>query len=205
MSLDAIVAAAPLPLEYEHRQRGNVLIKMDVENEEWRIFSTLRDETFRSFRQLTFELHGVSNDGWVCRRVRPSTRLECWRGVRNVSETVALLERLDEHFVLVSHHGNNWWGAHAIAGVTVPDLMELTYINRRALPHGFACAPLPVSQINLLHKPNKQGPPEIDTLAPWSGAPQGFGVARGDAAERPSHGSQESDGYFRPELALARH
>ena len=124
------------------------------QGEEWAIFAAMPRSTLSAFRQITFELHGVTNDGLACRKLRPGWR-SCWRlgGVHNVSETVALLEALDRQFVLVSNHGNNWWGAHSIASHVVPDLTEVTYVNRGALPPDFACEPVTADAINV-HAPS---------------------------------------------------
>ena len=158
-------------------EQSSLLLKMDVEGEEWAIFAAVSHGALSRLRQITFEIHGLTNDGEACRRRPPSGRRECWRlgGVHNISETVAFLEKLDRQFVLVSNHGNNWWGAHKIDGRIVPDLTELTFIHRKALPSDFRCAPLDPTKINQHHKPNVLGAPEIQTLAEWTGARQGFG------------------------------
>ena len=147
------------------------------QGEEWAIFAAMPRSTLGAFRQITFELHGVTNDGLACRKLRPGWR-SCWRlgGVHNVSETVALLEALDRQFVLVSNHGNNWWGAHSIASRVVPDLTEVTYVNRGALPPDFACEPVTADAINRLHVKNLASAPEIKTLSAWTGARQGLGI-----------------------------
>lgn len=168
--------ASSRPPQHVVRRGGHLLLKMDVEGDEWPIFAALPRGLLGSFRQFTFELHGVSNDGRVCRRRSAHRPVECWPGVHNVSEVVSFLEILNRHFVLVSHHGNNWWGAHNIAGRFVPDLTEMTYVHRHALPAEFACVALAASAINNPHVRNNPSVPEVATLSPWTGARQGMGV-----------------------------
>ena len=97
---------------------------------------------------------------------------DCWNTVRSVSETVRFLSSIDRSFVLVSVHANNWWGAVEVGGRTVPEFLELSYINRDLLPHNFTCDPLDWKELNAkqLAFPNRRAAPEIAMLSPWSTA-----------------------------------
>ena len=157
-----------------------------VEGQEWPIFASMSTAALRSFRQISFEFHGITTDGRMCRDVPrgKSYWFDCWKGVHNVSETVRFMKRLNKYFVLVSNHGNNWWSAHEVAGHVIPDMTELTYVNRNLLPDTFSCIPLPSSEINRDHVRNTDKAPEIETLAEWSGAPQGMVRARGASSAK---------------------
>ena len=91
-------------------------------------------------------------------------------GVADLADCVAcarFLTALDRFFVLVGVHGNNWWGASSVQGRTVPELMELTYVNRDSLAASFAAfEPVNLKELNRFMKPNHPGRREIDTLAP---------------------------------------
>ena len=176
-SVETLVAASvPRREPSASRQRSDLLLKMDVEGKEWPIFLGIPRRTLGRFRQMTLELHGVAPDGRACRKMSHGRRQwsECWGDAKNVSEALRFLRRLDEHFVLVGNHGNNWWSAHEVAGRVMPDFTELTYVHRRALPRGFTCTPMAAADINRHHLPNTPKAPEIETLSPWSGAQQGM-------------------------------
>ena len=147
-------------------KQSRVAVKMDIEGGEFDAFLTMDDATLRSIRHLNFELHGVSGaSGTVCRTV--GGKRDCWKPTHGVHDTVRFLTALDRFFVLVGVHGNNWWGASSVQGRTVPELMELTYVNRDSLPASFAaCEPVNLKELNRFMKPNHPGRREIDTLAP---------------------------------------
>lgn len=92
--------------------RQNLLLKMDIENWEWAAIETL--EQVGAFSQIVCEMHYFQGlaDPMHRHRVR------------------ACLEKLHAHYVVAHIHANNFGGVSHIAGVTLPNVVEVTFANR---------------------------------------------------------------------------
>jgi hypothetical protein len=92
--------------------QSNILLKMDIESWEWEAFDTL--ENVGAFSQIVCELHyfqGLAD---------PIFRQKVHR----------CLEKLHQHYALVHVHGNIHGGISQMAGVTFPNVLEATFVNR---------------------------------------------------------------------------
>lgn len=102
-------------LANRHHHSGdgqNIILKMDIENWEWEAFDTL--ENVGVFSQIVCELHYFQ--GLADPMHRDKVR-RC-------------LEKLNRHYALVHVHGNIYGGVSNIAGVTFPNVLEVTFANR---------------------------------------------------------------------------
>lgn len=101
----------------EHDQgleRPNMILKMDIECHEWRVFQETSSHALSRFSQIVCEMHAFQNL-WE----------EGWRdGVKRA------LEALNQHYALVHVHGNVSGGVSSVAGVLIPNVIEATYVNR---------------------------------------------------------------------------
>jgi hypothetical protein len=90
----------------------NILLKMDIESWEWEAFDTL--EHVGAFSQIVCELHYLQGlaDPIFRQKVR-----RC-------------LEKIHQHYALVHVHGNIHGGLSHMAGVTFPNVLEVTFVNR---------------------------------------------------------------------------
>lgn len=116
-------------LAMNHDMENNQLIlKMDVEGAEWDFLAEVSEQVLSRFRQITFELHRLTD-------ISQSERI------------LGGLEKLNRTHQLVWIHANNF-GHIERAGenLEIPAYVEATYLNR-ALYHthkGSCCFPLPV-------------------------------------------------------------
>jgi hypothetical protein len=109
--------------EESPNEADDLLLQMDIEGAEYRNLLACPEETLTRFRIIALELHGleVANS--------PSEFEE---------ELGPLLRRLDQFFICVHAHPNNYSGEFILSGtsLTIPRLIELTFLRRdRFLGH----------------------------------------------------------------------
>jgi hypothetical protein len=93
---------------------ANILLKCDIEGCEYGVLQTLSDDQLKHISVLVIEIHWIHSQTDKCR---------------------ALLEFIDKQFILFHVHGNTCSGASPMPdefgpGNAVPDVLELTYVNR---------------------------------------------------------------------------
>lgn len=92
------------------QDNNNLILKMDVEGAEWEFFESVDVKTLCQFKQMTFELHNLTDE---------------------VDEKkVELLKKINKYFVPVWIHANNALGVTVSEGVCMPNLLEITYVRR---------------------------------------------------------------------------
>jgi hypothetical protein len=89
---------------------NNLFLKMDVEGGEYPWLLQIDESQLNKFKQIVIEFHGITNDGWGCKY---SDKLKCLKKLANT------------HYI-VHAHGNN----HGPVVNTIPDVIELTYVNK---------------------------------------------------------------------------
>jgi hypothetical protein len=122
------IAAAATPgkdtlqshLEKNGDQDRRFVLKMDVEGAEWDVLRNMPDAVLARCDQLVLEVHDLSGLGRST--AYPLVPLE---------QKVAVLRKLNHHFYCWHPHANNYASIHVIGGFKVPDVMELTWLNRR--------------------------------------------------------------------------
>lgn len=96
-----------------HRD-ASVILKIDVESDEWSIFDRCALEDLRRFSQIIVEFHEFSravDDHWL----RTATRV---------------LEKLTAVFGVFHVHGNNFRHMAAVSNVYFPNVLEVSFANR---------------------------------------------------------------------------
>jgi len=95
-----------------NKTEGKVLLKIDIEGGEYDYFEQVNiNQINDSVMGILLEVHEIH--------------------VKEYKERLtAILKRLGEHFILCHIHGNNWGYEYPIDGETVPQTLELTFINR---------------------------------------------------------------------------
>ena len=88
----------------------NIFLKMDIEGGEYPWLLSLKEEHLQKFKQIVIEFHGITNDGWGC----------------NYNDKIKCLQKLANTHYIVHAHGNN----HGPVVNGIPDVIELTYINK---------------------------------------------------------------------------
>ena len=100
--------------EHGYKKGSSLVLKMDVENDEWQIFAEMTAEHLAKFSQIICGFHlfsSVVGDGAYQRALH-------------------VLEKLDRGFGVVHVHGNNFAPWINLGGVPFPELLEVTYANR---------------------------------------------------------------------------
>jgi hypothetical protein len=103
-----------------HRDQHDIVLKMDIEFSEWKVFEEMPEATLQRFRQITMEVH----------RLTELEHTEFYRRFVNV------LQKLNRTHQSIHVHGNNCGRIALIGGVALPDSLELTYV--RSSDYSFA-------------------------------------------------------------------
>lgn len=119
----------------------NIFLKMDIEGGEYGWLLNLEESKLKKFKQIVIEFHGITNDGWGCKY---EDKYKC-------------LRKLFSTHYIVHAHGNN----HGPVNNKIPDVIELTYINKSYFKEEPALniVPLPVPNLDY---PNHPGRRDID-------------------------------------------
>jgi hypothetical protein len=115
---------------------SNIFLKMDIEGGEYPWLLSLEESQLSKFKQIVIEFHGITNDGWRT----------------NYNDKVKCLEKLSKTHYIVHAHGNNY----AQVVNNIPDVIELTYINKNyfnSVPE-LNTQTLPLENLDFSNKPN---------------------------------------------------
>lgn len=91
---------------------NNLILKMDVEGAEWEFVSQTNPEIFALFKQMTFELHGLTD-------------------INREEEILDCLSKLRETHIPVWIHGNNAGIAEISGDYAVSEMLEITYARKK--------------------------------------------------------------------------
>merc|ERR1719482_732721 len=94
---------------------SSLLLKIDVESAEWKVFAEEPAENFKKFREIVVEYH------WI-HEVEKHPLYD--QAVRKIE---------DAGFAVAHMHGNNYGGPMQTFGkYSIPDVIEVTYIQKPA-------------------------------------------------------------------------
>jgi hypothetical protein len=97
-----------------HSQGSSLILKMDIEGDEYDVLLGMDDETLNSFYQIVIEFHDCAH----------------FNDLQFTFKRLAVFERLLKYHQPVHIHANNWSSFLIIGGVPVPNVLEVTYIRR---------------------------------------------------------------------------
>jgi len=99
----------------EHAKDRSLLLKIDVESAEWKVFAEEPVETMKKFRTIVVEYH------WIHER-------------ENMPLYLQAVKKIEQAGFAVTHmHGNNYGGPMQHFGkYQIPDVIEVTYIQKPA-------------------------------------------------------------------------
>lgn len=100
----------------KHIDKTGMLLKMDVEGAEWDVLCNSDSNIFNKFSQIVLELHDMNKK-------------------ENHEKIVKALQNLNKTHALINMHGNNWQGYEICDGFSIPDALEVTYINKMEYGH----------------------------------------------------------------------
>ncbi len=93
---------------------GSVIMKIDIDDDEWAAFAATSAATLDMFAQVMCEFHGfdkILDDDWF-------------------EEAFTALSKLNEKFTVVHVHANNYRPLLAIGNLLFPEVLEVTYASR---------------------------------------------------------------------------
>ncbi|KZK95147.1 MULTISPECIES: FkbM family methyltransferase [unclassified Pseudovibrio] len=97
-----------------HQDTDNILLKMDIEGDEWEVFADLEMNELQKFSQILVELHDLHK----------VYKLFWYR------KALAGLNKLFKSHQAVHVHGNNNAALRIIGGYAVPPVLEVTFLRR---------------------------------------------------------------------------
>jgi FkbM family methyltransferase len=112
-----------------HAAKNRMILKMDIEGDEWAVLAATDTATLSQFRQIVVELHGLSYLGD-----------REWRGAFE-----AAINRVTLTHVPIHIHGNNYSWFATVGGFPVPDVVEVTFARRDSYAFGENLTPFPTS------------------------------------------------------------
>lgn len=120
---------------------SSVILKVDIEGSEWKVFDATPVEALKKFDQIVCEFHyfgAIIDDEWYERARR-------------------VLEKLNTVFAVVHVHANNHGNFIFPAGVPIPHVLEVTFANRGQYRLEESTETFPTE----LDSPNKPGWPDL--------------------------------------------
>jgi hypothetical protein len=139
----------------KHNIEPNILLKLDIECDEWAIFDKASREVLSRFAQIVGEFHFFEGYSADIRWRRLITRV---------------LKKLTDDYAVIHVHANNYGDFHTIGGLTLPNVLEITFANRALYSFYKADESFP----GPLDAPNDPGRPDVHLDI--------FGVIRGSTA-----------------------
>lgn len=131
-------------LDDEMGEKFDVLLKIDTEGAEYEYFMDENIQLLGLFcTGIILEIHHLNE---------PMRQLIMKR----------ILKDLDNHFYLTHIHGNNWGGEFGLEGFSVPNVMELSFVNKLLCSPRADCSDIYPSP--LLDFPNRADQPDCPLL-----------------------------------------
>lgn len=93
--------------------KSDVLLKIDIDGDEWTTFANYPVDELKRFRQLSCEFH------WSSRMKDPEYFSLCVRAIENLCKV----------FFPAHLHANNFVGFCNLMGVPLPEVYEVTFVN----------------------------------------------------------------------------
>jgi hypothetical protein len=97
-----------------HQQCKNLILKMDIEGNEWSVIEETPSNVLNQFAQIVIEFHGID----------PS------ESPQNISRITAALEKLNQTHQAIHIHANSYCDISYLGELVLPNLLEVTYVRR---------------------------------------------------------------------------
>jgi hypothetical protein len=95
------------------RSKPDLLLKIDIDGDEWATFANFPGRELRRFRQISCEFH------WTSRLADPAYFALCLKAIENIRTM----------FFPVHLHANNFVGFSNVMNVPIPEVYEVTFLN----------------------------------------------------------------------------
>src|SRR5262245_37750379 len=93
----------------------DIIVKIDIDGDEWQVLETLSAEQMSRFRQIVVECHWIHNFGVQ----------EDWR-----NQAMNVVRKLAQTHQVVHVHGNNNASFALLGGIPFPEVFELTLVRK---------------------------------------------------------------------------
>jgi hypothetical protein len=103
-----------LILQNGHAGQRDLILKIDIEGAEWDVFAALRPDVLGQFSQIVVEFHDLRN----------------MNEAHKICRVLQALSQLNASHQSVHVHANNNGSMATIGGITLPDVVEVTYVRR---------------------------------------------------------------------------
>jgi hypothetical protein len=113
-SLDSESLSSLVALHDKGNSHPNILVKMDIEGEEWTTFDSTPDEMLARFSQIVVEFHFWNN---------PLNSF--WRQIYT-----RVFRKISDLYAVVHVHANNFGAFINVGNVMIPNVFEITFANR---------------------------------------------------------------------------
>jgi hypothetical protein len=113
-SSDAITLSE-LVVAHEETETPNIFLKIDIEGDEWKVFDATPESHLNRIAQIVCEFHNLS-------QLSES-------GFYNIAFRV--FEKLSRSFAVTHVHANNCAPVVNLSNVIIPDVIELSFANRK--------------------------------------------------------------------------
>jgi Methyltransferase FkbM domain len=102
--------------ENGHDDRDDMVLKIDIEGNEWDSLDALDSAVFTKFRQILAEFHGM--------------RMLNIESFRNRAHRV--FSKIRQTHEVIHVHGNNFGGMHIVEGIPIADCIELSFASHKS-------------------------------------------------------------------------
>lgn len=108
ITLDALIE------QIKNKKHGSIILKMDIEGDEWSIFNKTNTDNFIYLKQIVCEFHGLS-------RLSEDMFYE---------KALESIKKINKFFFVYHIHANNYAPLVNIANIALPDVLEVSFANR---------------------------------------------------------------------------
>lgn len=92
----------------------NLIIKIDIEGDEWEVFDSVSNNILEHFRQIVVEFHWLQN----------------FATTEWSDRAIAAIKKITHAHQIVHLHGNNFSGFAVLGGIPFPNVFEVTLIRK---------------------------------------------------------------------------
>jgi len=127
--------------ENGHENQTNMILKMDIEGNEFETLTNCTDSVFLCFNQIGIEIHDILNS-----HVEPYNIINSGNPHLRWRNKINLFERLNKYYKLVHIHANN---CSVVRRDGIADVLELTYIRNDYMPDNLEISDKPCPRKDL--------------------------------------------------------
>jgi tetratricopeptide (TPR) repeat protein len=111
---DDSVSLAEVVARHGRSDATDLILKIDIEGDEWDVFDQADGETLARFAQIICEFHHLFQ----------------LRDERFHARARRVFSKLADHFCVVHVHANNYGAVSRVSGKAIPDTLEVSYASR---------------------------------------------------------------------------